>query len=197
MVRRARPIIRAATGITLAKRVLWTNVSIPDVSAADYDNALVSNLLECTETMDEEVESTGASGGAIADAPLYSRMLSMKFNINLTAATAGTWVRWMLIKRPDGETNAATSGLLDATFHSSDDTQAARELRANTLAKGMTLVPVDRQVARVPIFVKRSTLRRLSPLKEGDLISLCFAKDGTGTTAQINGFGTIWIKANA
>lgn len=191
-VRRARPIIRAATGITLAKRIILDNITIADTASVSYDTPTVIDLLECTEAQDEEAESNGST---IADCPLYSRITSMKLNLILEAAAAGK-MRWMLVKRPDGETNLATTSLIDATFHGSDDTINARELRAQTLAKGIAFVSPDRLGSRLNVYVKKSAWARASPMREGDKITFIIAKESAGTTGTISGFGTIWVKAN-
>lgn len=193
MVRRARPIVRAATGITLSKRIVLNNIQMTDVSAADYDAPNIINLLECVEAQDEEQISNDSS---VADCPLYSRVVSMKLNAYFRAPSA-TEIRWMLIKRPDGETNAATTSLIDATFHGSDDTQAARELRQYTLAKGQVAIASDRLQTPFRVFVSRRAWARASPMRENDVISLIVAKSSEGTTASISGFGTIYVKANA
>lgn len=122
--------------------------------------------------------------------------MALRLNFILTAASQ-TFVRWMLVKRPDGETNLASTSLIDATFHGSDDTINARELRKYTVAKGMVVIPSDRLATRMPIFVSRKALARISPLRENDRLTLHLAKSAAGTTVDLDGFGTIWVKANA
>lgn len=194
MVRRARPIVRAASGIILTKRVILDSILINDVTSASYDNPTSVNLLECTETMDETAESDGTT---IADAPLYSRIVGFKLNFYVKAGAA-TDIRWMLHKLPDGEELITDANRLTNTgFHSSDDDSTFREFRKMQISKGFFGISSDRLQARIPIFVKRKALARVSPLREGDIIRFDIAKHADGTTATLNGFGTIYLKANA
>lgn len=189
----ARPIVRAVNGITLSKRVILDSVALSDASAANFDTSTNINLLDCLEAQDEELSSNGTN---IATCPLYSRVTSMRLNLIVRATTA-SMVRWVLHKRPDGETNAYTTSLVDSTFHGAADTQAMRELRKYTLAKGMFVISPDRQATNVRIFVRRKAWARASPMRENDRITLTLAKDTAGTTGTIDGFGTIWVRANA
>lgn len=190
MVRRARPIIRAATGITLVKRVNASKLTVPDVTSVDFDNELEVDLLECTEAQDEEVESDGS---VIADAPLYSRITSFRLHAMLVAG-AQTYVRWILYKKPDGESLLSN---MVSQWHSSDDSQNQREIRKNTIAKGLLNISSNRLSANIPIRVSSGALRRISPLREGDKITLVVAKAADGTTADLSIWGDIRIKANA
>lgn len=192
MVRRARPIIRAATGITLAKRIVFTDETLNDVSAADFDNPTTLDLVECTETMDEEAISDGST---IADIPLYSRITAMRLNLFVTAG-ATTLVRWILFKKPDGE-NLFTGGLIDSNFHGSADTPTGREQRKVILAKGYLRISSDRLMNNIRVRPSRKAWARASPMREGDRLSLMFAKSAEGTTGTISGFGTLYVKANA
>lgn len=192
-MRRARSFIRrtvANMGPIEAKRLVLDNVTIPARTASDYDNPLQIGLVVCQETVDEEVESTSAT---IAQVPLYSKVVGLKMNLMIHAAASTDRFRWMLYKRPDGE-GLITTGLVDAIFHSSDDAQNNRELRANTLAKGF-FVGSDKTAGRLPLFVKRSTLKRLGNLRENDRIELIIAKSGA-STANITGFGTTYVRLN-
>lgn len=196
--RRARSIVRAVSGITLAKRVLLPGLTIPDVTAADWDNALTIDLLECVEAQDEEVESDGT---AIADAPLYSRLTAFKLRLTIigpVGAGSANVFRWLLYKKPDGEAIAGTDlSAAGATFHSSNDTPTAREVRKMTMAKGVVYTNSSTGITGVRIFISRAAMKRISPLRENDRISLLIAKDALGTTATLHGFGTLYIKANA
>lgn len=190
----ARPIIRAATGITMAKRIVLDDETIPDITSVAWDNPLKIDLLECTEA---QAEATISDGSGVADTPLYSRIARMRFNFLLDSASACK-VRWMLVKLPSGvDTIAAlTGGLNDANFHGSVEGVSARDLRGNTLAKGFVSLAADRLQSSLRIFVSRAAMKRASPMKEDDKISLFLAKNAPGTTASISGFGTIWVKAN-
>lgn len=108
--------------------------------------------------------------------------------------STGSVIRWILQKAPDGE--QLTTSLVDASFHGSDDTQNQREARKYTLAKGMIFVNPNNQSAPLPVFVKRKTWARASPMRENDRINLIIAKDAAGTTGNLSGFGTIWARAN-
>lgn len=187
----ARPIIRAATGITLSKRIQLSALTIPDVSAADYDNPLSIDLVEAVETMDEEQESDGTN---VADVPLYSRLMKMRLQCILSAFSAQTLIRWALYKKPDGE--ALVTSLADSNFHSSNDVQNNREFRKYTLAKGMLMVTAQSAGRSFTPFIRRDAWKRASPMREGDKLCLLIAKNAAGTTGQLDGFGTIWARAN-
>lgn len=191
MMRRARRIVRKVSGITLAKRVLLNQVSIPDVSASDFDNEVEIPLVETLSTVDEEVESDGA--GAIADVPVYSRMTGIRANFIIEHSNAH-FVRWMLYKEPDGESLVTD---MSSQFHTSDDTPTARELRKYTLAKGLLHIGADRQAANLRIRVSRAAMRRCSPMRLNDRITLVLAKSAAGTASTISGFATLYFKANA
>lgn len=190
MVRRARPIVRAVTGITLAKRTLLNALVIPDITSVDFDNELTVPLLECVEAQDEELESDGTN---IATAPLYSRITSMNFHLMAHGFGAGSVLRWMLAKEPDGETIVTN---LATQFHTSNDTQNEREVRKMTIAKGMLFVNASNLAANINVRVSKSALQRISPLRENDQIMFHIAKDSTGTTGTLSGFGTIYLRAN-
>lgn len=178
-------------GITLAKRILVDNATIPDVTSVSFDNPLEVPLIECLETMDEEVESDGA--GAIADVPLYSRFISIKLKCIVNAQQTNTF-RWMLYKEPDGEslvTNLATQ------FHTSDDNPTAREVRKYTLAKGWFVVNPSSLIREFTIRPRRSALARCSPMRESDRITFVIAKDSNSTTSILHMMGTAYVKANA
>lgn len=190
-VRRARPIIRAAMGITLVKRVIVDSATIPDVSAANYDNPLTINLLRCIEAQDEEAE---ADGSTIADAPLYSRITGIRLTGHFQSSTA-SYVRWMLIKSPDNDISLTS---LVTNFHNSNDGQSDRELRKMTIKKGWTYVnPGNSGSPWKTGFISKKALQRISPLRENDRIQLILAKDAAGTTIPFNLWGSIYVKANA
>lgn len=194
MVRRARPIVRAASGITLSKRVIFDSLTIPDVTSANYDNPLQIGLLNCTEGGQEEKQES--DGTNIATTPLYSRITGFKFNFYVKAAAA-TDIRWILHKLPDGEELVTDANRLAGNFHNSDDTNPMREFRKMIIAKGFFGLSASSLQTRFPIFVKRKALARISPLREGDILRLDVAKHADGTTATLNGFGTIYVRANA
>lgn len=185
----ARPIVRAAMGTVLAKRVLVASATIPDVTATDFDNPLTIPLLECTETMNEETVSDGTN---VADAPLYSRIQSIRLEGLVHASTASV-MRWMLYKSPDADISAATAM---SDFHSSRDAPDAKVLRANTLAKGVLFMGASNQGTKFRTFVSRSALRRAGSLRENDVLRFIIAKDAAGTTIPLDMLGTIWVKAN-
>lgn len=189
MVRRARPIVRAASGTVLSKRFLLNKFDIPDVSATDFDNPVTVDLAECTETMDEEVESDGTN---IADVPLYSRFTGIKANLVITAGSPSI-VRWMLFRSPDNDISGANAM---AVFHASDDTATTRELRRNTLAKGILAISASSLANPLRVFVRRSAVKRVQSMREGDRIKLVLAKHADGTDADLSGFGTLYFRAN-
>lgn len=192
---RVRRVVRAASGITLTKRVLLAGLTIPDVTAADWDNALTVDLIECIEAQDEEVESDGTS---IADCPLYSRVTGMRLDLTILGATSTTNVyRWLLYKKPDGEAIAGTDlSAAGATFHSSNDTPTAREVRKMTIAKGMVVTNPNSAVTRLRPFVSRKAWKRISPMREGDKLTFLIAKDTAGTTSILHGMGSLYVRAN-
>lgn len=193
--RRARTFIRrtvAHMGPIEAKRILLDNVAIPARSSVAFDNPVTIGLLETnTGTTNEEEESNGSD---IADVPQYSKIVGMKLNLQLfnNSATGGDRIRWMLVKDVDNE--GALTSLVDANFHSSDDTPTARELRARTLAKGFVTAS-DRTAQRLSVFVRRKTLQRLGSMRAGDRLELVLAVSGTGAAA-ISGFGTLYVRMN-
>lgn len=190
---RARRVVRAVTGITLAKRIQVTRATIPDVTSVDFDNPLAVELLECTESMDEEVESDGTG---IADVPLYSRVKSMRLQGIFEGSTSvSTMVRWLLYKKPDGE--ALVTDLTNSIFHSSNDTPGMREIRKYTVAKGMLVINPSSAVAHSRFFVSPKAWARISPMRENDKLSLIVAKAAEGTTCSLSLLGTIYVKANA
>lgn len=195
MVRRARPIIRAATGIVLAKRVRLSGVTIPDISATDWDNPLQVSLAVAQETMDETLVADGTN---VPTVPLYSRLLGLKLNLMLIGAQSSTNVmRWMLHKLPDGEELVSDATRLINAFHTSADDTEMREFRKMQMAKGMTIINPNTAVSNFRVFVKKSALARVSPMREGDVIRFDIAKDAAGTTCLLHGFGTLYFKANA
>lgn len=185
--------VRAVTGITLTKRVLLAGLSIPDVTSVDWDNPLIVDLLQCIEAQDEEQVSDGT---IIADAPLYSRALSMRLNLTILGSTSTTNVyRWLVYKKPDGE-SLVTSLAGTGQFHNSGDTPTLREVRKLTVAKGMVVTNPSTAVTKMNIFVRKAAWRRISPLRENDTISLLIAKDAAGTTSLLHGMGNIYVRAN-
>lgn len=189
MVQRARPIVRAATGTILAKRFIANKFDIPDVSATDFDNPVAFSLAECLEAQDEELESDGTN---IATVPLYSRLVSIKANLFVTAG-AQTFIRWVLLRNPDADLTAST---IMTEFHTSDESSANRELRKNTLAKGYFALASDRLQSRIPIFIRRKAIARVQSFRENDRLTLVLAKHADGTDADMSGFGTCYFKAN-
>lgn len=181
----------AHSGPIEAKRVILDGLTIPDISSVAYDNPLTIDLLECVETVDEEVESNGTT---VADVPLYSKLVGMKLNLLLRGSVNDPLtIRWMLWKAPDGE--ALITNMVDANFHSSNDTPTNRELRKNTLAKGMLLTNNSSGVSRLNVFVKRQTLKRLGSLRENDIIRMTLCANAAATTqATVSGFGTLYCR---
>lgn len=171
---------------------MLTDLLVADVTSVDWDNPTNINLVEAVEAMDEEAESNGST---VADIPLYSRLTGMRLNLFVRAANS-TLIRWALHKRPDGEATNITSSMVDANFHSSDDTEDMREFRKYCIAKGMLAIPSDRLQAPLRIRVSRAAWKRISPMRENDTLTLTIAKASEGTTATVTGFGTIWCRAN-
>lgn len=193
MVRSARPIIRAATGITLAKKVELDAVTIPAESAANYDNPLVVPLLTCLEAQDETLESNGTT---IATIPLYSRLIAMRLQFNVLAGAASQGFRWILFKNVDNDTTVTSLANNSGFFHDTNETDAARAMRGLTIAKGFFISNASSNVNRVPIFVRKDAMKRISPFREDDRLTFVIAQN-SGTGASLHGFGTLWVKANA
>lgn len=191
---KARRVVRAVSGITLTKRILLAGLTIPDITSVDWDNPLIVDLLQCIEAQDEEQVTDGT---VIADAPLYSRATGIRLILTILGSTSTTNVyRWLLYKKPDGE-SLVTSLAGTGQFHNSGDTPTLREVRKLTIAKGMVVTNPSTAVTRLPIFVKRKAWQRIAPLRENDTISLVIAKDAAGTTSLLHGMGQIYVKANA
>lgn len=186
----ARPIVRAVNGITLSKRIVFDNETIADAVSANYDTLTSIPLIVCQEAQDEEVE---ANGSVAAQVPLYSRLTAIKGNFLVRSASA-TLVRFVLAKAPDGED--LYSNLDDTSFHGSDDTPTARERRKFQLAKGILSVNGDRLESRLRFFVSKKAWARASPMRENDELMLYLAKDTAGSTASLDGFGTVYCRAN-
>lgn len=177
----------------MAKRILLDDINIADITAANYDAPTQVGLLQCLEAQDEELDSDGTN---VATAPLYSRILAIKLRLIVRAPNASHF-RWMLHKLPDGEELVTDANRLAGNFHVSDDTNPMREFRKMQLAKGIVAMSGNGLVSSIPVFVRRAALKRISPLRENDVIRFDIAKHGDGTTASLSGFGTIWIRANA
>lgn len=191
--RRARRVVRAVSGITLTKRIVTFHQTIPDVTSSDFDNPLTTDLIECTEAQDEEVESDTA--GNIADCPLYSRLVGMRLqSIVEGSQTQSNTIRWLIYKKPDGEALVTN---LAAQFHSNDDTPTLREIRKYTIAKGQFVVNPSTAVATRNFFVKRKAWKRIAPMRENDKLTLLVAKDAVGTTMTQSLLGQIYVRANA
>lgn len=194
--RQARRIVRAVSGITLAKRIVLGGVTVPDITAADWDNPVGIDLAVCQETMDEQLESDGTN---VAQVPLYSRLTAIKLNLQVVGPSSNSVVhRWILHKLPDGEELIADNlRLAGANFHSSNDEPAHREMRKYTLAKGILITNSSTGVTPLRIFVKRAAMKRVGPFRENDVLRLDIAKDQTGISSALHGFGTLYFKANA
>lgn len=193
--RRARSFVRktvASMGPIEAKRFLFDEISLTQASATAFDAVHALGLVVCQESVNEETESNGTN---VAEVPLYSKLVGMKGSISLTNLGATNRIRWLLYKRPDGE--SLTSTLADAFFHSSDDTPTMRELRANTLAKGIILPKADSLKATINLGrIRRSTLRRLGNLRENDAIYLLISTNTTAGSQKIHGMGTMYVRTN-
>lgn len=150
------------------------------------------NLLSCAESVDEELESDGTN---TAQVPLYSKLVGLKMQLAIrgSVTTPGV-IRWMLCKNVDGERAAAD---FMTFFHSSNDTNPAREVRGLTLAKGFIMVNESSGVTSMRIFVKRQTLKRLGSLRENDTIVLVLANSNApATNPTLSGFGTLYCRLN-
>lgn len=191
----ARPVVRAAMGTTLVKRVNIVKFSIPDVTSVDFDNPSGFDLLIGSEAQDEEIESTGGTTGGtdVAQVPLYSKLKAVKLNMIIQGQGAEL-VRWQLLKSPDSDITNATA---NTNWHTADDSTTAREVRANQMAKGLAVVNSDRLDTRVKVFVRRKTLARLGTFREGDRLKMVFAKDSTATSCTATLWGNLYVKANA
>lgn len=172
-----------------AKRIIATAVTIPAKTSAAFDNPLRFVLLTTTESVNEETISDGST---IAEARPYSKLVALKGNFVINGLASGEITRWMLMKEPDGED--LTSTLTDEFFHGSTDTPTNRELRANILAKGF-FTGSDKTSARLGLFTRRKTLRRLGSLRENDRISLVIATN-SASTQSLTGFGTAYVRMN-
>jgi len=188
----ARPIIRAASGTILSKRVEIDGLTIPAETASNYDNPINVPLLVSQETIDEEVE---ANGTVAAQIPLYSRLIALRLNLQILAGAASQGFRWILYKSPDGDLTI-TSLANNTNFHDSNDSTTNREVRAQTIAKGFLISNASSNVNRVPVFVRRKALKRIQSFREGDILKLAIATN-SATAASLHGFGTLWVKANA
>lgn len=175
------------------KRIQLDDLSVPDISAVSYDNALSIPLIVAQESVDEEIESDGTS---IAQCRPYSKIVGFRLQlfIRFTGADPIT-IRWMLEKQPDGE--ALHTGLDDTIFHSSNDTPTNREIRKNTLAKGIVLSNLSSGVSRLNVFVRRTTMKRLGALRENDRWRLLLTMNTSVTTQpKVFGIGQLYVRMN-
>lgn len=177
----------------LAKRIIFNDEVIPDVSAADFDNPLQINLAVCQEA---QGEGTTTDGTNINTVPLYSKFVGLKVNLMVRDSSgAANTVRWMLHKLPDGEELITDANrLTDTGFHANTDDSTFRELRKCTLAKGIAYPDANRGQTGLRVFIKRDALKRNSLMREDDVIRLDLAKAATGTTCTLSGFGTMYFR---
>lgn len=189
--KRIRRIVRAVTLPVVAKRVIFDTETISPYTTNAYDTANRYPLLLSQENTNEEQEADGTSP---AEVTIGSRIVSLKLNFAITATQTGEIFRWMLLKYADGE--ELTTSLVDAWFHSSDDTPSLRELKKLTLAKGILYPGASNLTAFLRIFVKRKALARNAILKENDKIVLVVASNKNTSLAKLHGFGTIWVALN-
>lgn len=197
-VRRVRKIARGANAITLVKRCIFSGLTIPDVTAADWDNPLNIDLAVAQEGatgVQEDVESDGTS---VATVPVYSRLTSLKLDLKILGATSTTNVyRWWLHKLPDGEElSTDATRLIGNNFHSSDDAPTQREQRKYIMAKGMVITNPNTAVTNLRVFVRKSAIERVARMSEQDVIRFDIAKDTAGTTSLLHGFGSLYFRAN-
>lgn len=186
-----RRAVQRVVGRTLVKRINIDKLAIPDITSADYDNPLTIDLIQGIEAQDEGQVSDGT---IIADAPLYSKVFALHVRGFIAGSSAGgEQVRWILFKNPDGDITGAAAM---ADWHNSDEDSAARELRKNTLAKGVLRISSSNLGTPMKIFIKRRTLARLGRMNETDTIRLVLAKDATNTTLQLTMFGSIYLRTN-
>lgn len=192
-MRRARSLIMrtvARMGKIEAKRVNMMQLDIPDRTSTAWDNPVAYTLVTCIEAQDETLVSDGTN---IATVPLYSKIVALKLQGYVRGAVASPCnIRWMLVKNPDQDITAAT---FMSSWHNSDDSTAAREVRANILAKGIWGTNESSGISRANIFVRRNTLRRLGSLRENDRITLILANDiAPATNPTITLWGTVYAK---
>lgn len=191
-MRRATKFVRkvaSTMGPIEAKRIQFTALAIPADGGTDFSSELRIPLLQCSETVDEELESDGTN---TAQVPLYSKVVAMKLDFRAFTSSGGIY-RWMVAKEPDGEQLA--SSLTDSFFHSSNDAPTGRELRSTTLAKGHFLHNGSSSNHAIRFFIKKSTLKRLGSLRENDVIAFYIASS-LNTADSITGFGTIYCRLN-
>lgn len=174
-------------------------LTIPDITSVDYDNELSVTLARCDLTPADDSHELVSNGSDIAIVPAYSRLTSMKLNA-IVMGISGTInsYRWALVKEPDGD--ALISGLDDTTglFHNSGQTPTSREYRKYVLAKGIFVTNPSSAVNKIPIYVKRSAMRRLGSFRPDDILRFIIARDGAGASAStMTGMGTLYFKANA
>lgn len=178
--RRARRFVRrtvANMGLIHVNRVLCDELSIPAKTTNAWDNPLAISLIKCQETVDEEIEADGTNPTECYPGDsVVALKLKAWIHGNLTSASL---LRWMIVKRPDGETLIANTTSLITAFHSSNDTASDREWRANILAKGILNPSTGDAKSGLNFFVKRKTLKRLlGYMRENDSCSLLIATNG-------------------
>lgn len=194
---RARRVVRAVSGITIVKRVRLPGLTIPDVTANDWDNELVLTLARCDLSPADGSEILTADGTNIPIVPQYSRLYAVKLNFTILGATSTTNVyRWCLTKNPDGD--VVLTGMDDAAavWNDTGNTPTTREFNKYCLAKGIAVTNPNSAVTRMRVFLSKSAMRRAGPMRPDDTLTFNIAKDTAGTTSILHGFGTLYFRAN-
>lgn len=170
------------------RRVVIHGATIPDITAADFDNPLTETLVTAEETVDREVE---AIDGTPAQVPRECHLTAIKLQGHVRSAASGNEVvRWMLVKNIQDDLTGA--GFM-TRWQDSEASVTAKYVRGATIAKGQLQINAN-TVTPLKCFIRRSALRRNSFLNEDDDIAFVIAKDATGTTCSLELWGQIYFR---
>lgn len=187
--RRATRFVRGVirnSGPTYTSRVF--NTAQSNIGAAATNTY---SLLTAKDDPDDTVISNmDTASPTIAEVEAGSRIKAIQFS-SIWSGSGGTQFQWALMKNPDADIAAD----LDAVFKS-DDTTAAREIRAHCLAAGIGVVASSSQIASIKAFVKRKRLRKLGLMRDGDRLQLWVRNSGSATITGEGVEGRIWTTRN-
>lgn len=193
-----RIVRRMSTRVT-QRKILVDQVTIPDITSADFDNPVTFDLLAATEAEDDTIESTGGTtaGTNVATCRPDAKLVSIKVRTTVRGGSGGAEIyRWVLYKSPDND--VSLGGLQGSSeFHTTNDNPTGREFRKGLLAKGEIQLSASSLMSRVPIFIKRAALLRNANFREDDRLKFQIAKNASGTTGQISMLGALYLRQNA
>lgn len=140
-------------------RVLLDNVVVTNNATSNH------RLLSIVDAPSDTLRSDGTN---IAQAESESRLLDIKLQGFITNANSGVRYKWILLKNPD---NDYTADVPTRFLEQTDDINA-RHFRKHILAMGWLNTNSNTDAPRFKVFIRRSALRRVQFLHDGDDIQL-------------------------